>query len=299
MLATALAVACLLLAMAPAKAAGDADWAICDRAISAAEDRHGLPDGLLAAIALAESGRWSKEAAARTAWPWTIYAEGRGRYLASRAETLAEIRSLRAKGVRNIDIGCMQVNFHFHGKEFDSLEQMIDPAHNADYAARFLKSLQTETETWTRAVGYYHSRTPSHSKPYRDRVLGFWLDRNGHGEDDARRPAPPSRTAQPPRSNPQSVAALPAITALTAVTALTDGRRPADDETRLAAADIEAEEAGAGTIAPRTPPSRAHMPQIARGATAGPALPTSRGIYRSPTGQTLRMMRGSGSIALR
>ncbi|MFD0389609.1 transglycosylase SLT domain-containing protein [Tistrella bauzanensis] len=215
MLATALAVAGLLLAMAPAKAAGDADWAICDRAISDAEDRHGLPDGLLAAIALAESGRWSKEAAARTAWPWTIYAEGRGRYLASRAETLAEIRSLRAKGVRNIDIGCMQVNFHFHGKEFDSLEQMVDPAHNADYAARFLKSLQTETETWTRAVGYYHSRTPSHSKPYRDRVLGFWLDRNGHGEDDARRPAPPSRIAQPPRSNPQSIAALPAITALT------------------------------------------------------------------------------------
>ncbi|WP_372085188.1 transglycosylase SLT domain-containing protein [Tistrella mobilis] len=278
----------VFLGSAPARAGDDPDgkardWMLCDQAISAAERRHGLPDGLLAAIALAESGRWSKERSARTAWPWTIYAEGRGRYLPSKAAALAEIRGLRAKGVRNIDIGCMQVNFHFHGEEFDDITQMIDPAYNADYAARFLKDLQGETATWTEAVGFYHSRTPSNSKPYRNRVLDFWLERNGHA---------PAASASGKRT--------PAIT--TAAEDAAGRQAPAADETQLAAADMAPETAGAddapGAIAPRPAAPRVHMPSPARGATLGPVTSSTRGVYRAPSGQVLRMMRPSGAIGL-
>ncbi|WP_372055588.1 transglycosylase SLT domain-containing protein [Tistrella mobilis] len=273
----------VFLASGPARASGDPDgnardWTLCDQAISAAETRHGLPDGLLAAIALAESGRWSKERSARTAWPWTIYAEGRGRYLPSKAAALAEIRSLRAKGVRNIDIGCMQVNFHFHGEQFDNITQMIDPAYNADYAARFLKDLQGETATWTEAVGFYHSRTPSNSKPYRNRVLDFWLERNGHA---------PTGSASGKRT--------PAIT--TAAEDAAQRQGPAADETQLAAADPAPEDASPGAITPQ-PAARVHMPSAARGATLGPVTSSTRGVYRAPSGQVLRMMRPSGSIGL-
>ncbi|WP_372026081.1 transglycosylase SLT domain-containing protein [Tistrella mobilis] len=278
----------VFLGSAPARAGDDPDgkardWMLCDQAISAAERRHGLPDGLLAAIALAESGRWSKERSARTAWPWTIYAEGRGRYLPSKAAALAEIRGLRAKGVRNIDIGCMQVNFHFHGEQFDDINQMIDPAYNADYAARFLKDLQGETATWTEAVGFYHSRTPSNSKPYRNRVLDFWLERNGHA---------PAGSASGKRT--------PAIT--TAAEDAAGRQAPAADETQLAAADMAPETAGAddapGAIAPRPAAPRVHMPSPARGATLGPVTSSTRGVYRAPSGQVLRMMRPSGAIGL-
>lgn len=278
----------VFLGSAPARAGDDPDgkardWKLCDQAIAAAERRHGLPDGLLGAIALAESGRWSKEHSARTAWPWTIYAEGRGRYLPSKAAALAEIRGLRAKGVRNIDIGCMQVNFHFHGEQFDDINQMIDPAYNADYAARFLKDLQGETATWTEAVGFYHSRTPSNSKPYRNRVLDFWLERNGHA---------PTGSASGKRT--------PAIT--TAAEDAAQRQAPAADETQLAAADMAPETSGAddapGAIAPRPAAPRVHMPSPARGATLGPVTSSTRGVYRAPSGQVLRMMRPGGAIGL-
>ena len=36
----------------------------------------------------------------------------------------------------------------------------LEPAHNVAYAARFLKQLRQETESWSRATAHYHSRDP-------------------------------------------------------------------------------------------------------------------------------------------
>ena len=46
---------------------------------------------------------------------------------------------------------------------------MFDPDENADYAARFLKSLYSEYGEWSQAAGAYHSRTPSYAKAYATR----------------------------------------------------------------------------------------------------------------------------------
>lgn len=157
-----------------AQAGDDGAWHVCRQAVAQAERQHGIPHNLLQAVALAESGRWNERNQARIAWPWTVYAEGRGRYLPSKAAALDEIERLRNKGVTNIDVGCMQINLFHHGAEFDGLAQMLEPAANADYAARFLKRLHEESRAWSIAVAHYHSRTPEHADRYRRRVLKLW-----------------------------------------------------------------------------------------------------------------------------
>ncbi len=164
--------ACLAAAR-PAQALDS--WQVCAQAARLAETlRPGLPAHLLTAIARVESGRWHKEQSARVAWPWTIMAEGRGRFLPSKAAAVREVKRLRAKGVTNIDVGCMQVNLHYHGHAFDSAAEALDPAANVAYAAEFLLKLHRTRGSWTRAIGDYHSATPRHSGPYRVKVFRAW-----------------------------------------------------------------------------------------------------------------------------
>lgn len=149
-------------------------WRLCAREIGRAERAHRIPSQLLGAISLVESGRWNEEAQANFAWPWTVMAEGRGRYLPSKDAAIAEVRKLRARGVGNIDVGCMQVNLHFHPDAFASLEEAFDPARNVAYAARFLKSLRIDKGSWAKAVKYYHSATPALHRAYRTKVYATW-----------------------------------------------------------------------------------------------------------------------------
>jgi hypothetical protein len=174
---TAALLALALASPARAEAAPDGDpWAVCAAATDAAEAmRPDLPAHLLGALAKVESGRWHAASKARLAWPWTVMAEGRGRYLPSKAAAIAEVRALKARGVSNIDVGCMQVNLHWHGRAFESLEQAFDPAHNVAYAAAFLLDLRASENSWTKAIGVYHSRTPKFSGPYRSKVFRHWL----------------------------------------------------------------------------------------------------------------------------
>lgn len=150
------------------------DWKLCHRHIKAAEKLLELPAHLLTAISRTESGRWSREHQAHLAWPWTVMAEGKGRYLPSKAAAIAEVKALQAKGVGNIDVGCMQINLHFHPDAFESLEQAFDPAFNVAYAASFLSDLRTSQNSWTKAIGRYHSATPQFANRYRAKVFRYW-----------------------------------------------------------------------------------------------------------------------------
>jgi hypothetical protein len=147
---------------------------ICERHIAEAETALDIPRQLLLAIGVVESGVWSEERARFIPWPWTVYAQKRGRRFATKAEALAEIRNLLNSGVRNIDIGCMQVNLHYHGKAFSSLAEALDPAHNVAYAALFLKNLQRDSRSWSMAIARYHSWTPKLAGAYRNKVKHAW-----------------------------------------------------------------------------------------------------------------------------
>lgn len=149
-------------------------WDLCRQETARAETARDLPPHLLAAIARTESGRWHAGRSENLAWPWTVMAEGKGRFLPSKAAAVQEVRDLQARGVRNIDVGCMQVNLYHHPDAFESLEAAFDPAVNVAYAAEFLVELRQEARSWTRAVGQYHSRQAIRSNSYRAKVFKAW-----------------------------------------------------------------------------------------------------------------------------
>jgi soluble lytic murein transglycosylase-like protein len=154
----------------------DPSWTLCRQAASRAEARQGLPPHLLTAIARTESGRWHADSSETLAWPWTVMAEGEGRFLPSKAAAIETVRALQARGIRNIDVGCMQVNLHYHPDAFESLEAAFDPAANAAYAAAFLATLREDARSWTRAIGQYHSRQAIRGNGYRAKVFKAWRE---------------------------------------------------------------------------------------------------------------------------
>ncbi|NKB49337.1 MAG: transglycosylase SLT domain-containing protein [Alphaproteobacteria bacterium] len=147
---------------------------ICQAATQQAEARATLPQDLLTAISFAESGKWDAEEEAIIAWPWTVTSGGKGNFFPDKQTAIAFVRDLQAKGVRNIDVGCMQVNLHYHPDAFDTLDEALDPKANARYAASFLGKLHQDKKSWSEAIQRYHSADPTRGGPYRERVLNFW-----------------------------------------------------------------------------------------------------------------------------
>ena len=181
--------ALLLLLTSPAAAE---PGRLCRAAIQAAERAANLPAHLLTAIARVESGRRDPETGAFHPWPWTINAEGRGQFFPTKAAAIAAVQAEQARGVRSIDVGCMQINLRHHPNAFANLEEAFDPVANARYAARFLTELNATRNDWPRAASAYHSQTPEFAEPYRARVMAAWAEEQG-------RPHPPIALPTPPQ----------------------------------------------------------------------------------------------------
>lgn len=149
-------------------------WQLCDEQAASQERSAGIPRHLLKAISLAETGRWDDQRQENFAWPWTVTSLGKGNYFATKQAALDYVRSLKGRGISNIDVGCMQVNLLYHSDAFASLEDAMDPATNVAYAANFLSNLYNTTGSWTQASGYYHSTTPGRARAYKMKVLKYW-----------------------------------------------------------------------------------------------------------------------------
>jgi len=181
-------VAACLLSAGPAFAAANEDanalgsgqnWAEaqsvqCGNAIRVAERRVDTAPGLLAAIAKAESGRPVPPMPGLQPWPWVVNADRAAVYFDSKAAAVVWTKLALARGVQQLDVGCMQVNLQSHPGAFRDLDDAFDPAANADYAARFLRRLRDDAGgDWMTAVGFYHSRTPLLAADYRARVAAI------------------------------------------------------------------------------------------------------------------------------
>ena len=156
----------------------------CDYHIKRLEKEQGIPAQLLLAIAKVESGHFDKEKGQMIAWPWTINVQGKGYKFPTKQEAVKAIKGYLAQGIKSIDVGCMQVNLAYHGDEFDSIEQAIDPKNNVEYAAQFLRNLRNEHTSWTKAVAHYHSATPAHHIPYRQKVFEMWFKERRHTQGE-------------------------------------------------------------------------------------------------------------------
>ncbi len=147
---------------------------LCRQAILLAEREYRLPAALLHAIARVETGRPDPRTGAAVSWPWTINAEGQGRFFSTKEDAIAAVRALQARGVSVIDVGCLQVNLHHHPRAFASLDEAFNPLANARYAGLFLARLHQSTRNWETAAAHYHSHTPERAEAYRLKVLAAW-----------------------------------------------------------------------------------------------------------------------------
>lgn len=160
----------LLLLLAAPAAAQATDTQICARLAAQAGAEAGLPDGLLPAISLVEAGRGDGNGGIAP-WPWTLNEGGKGMYFDTREEALAYLEDAIARGVTNIDVGCMQLNWKWHSAGFPSPAEMIDPERNTRYAARFMVELQSRLGSWETAAAAYHSTDPERGRNYLQKVL--------------------------------------------------------------------------------------------------------------------------------
>lgn len=177
-----------LLIAAPA-AAQASDAPSCARLAAQAGSEAGLPDGLLPAISLVEAGRGDGKGGIAP-WPWTLNEGGKGMYFDTREEALAHLEDAIARGVTNIDVGCMQLNWKWHSAGFPSPAEMIDPERNTRYAARFMVELQSRLGSWETAAAAYHSTDPDRGRNYLQKVLAaqgsFHLGPEGETDDGPR-----------------------------------------------------------------------------------------------------------------
>jgi len=150
------------------------DGAACLAAGHAAELADSLPSNLLLSIGMVESGRADPLTGHAAPWPWTVNADGNGQYFASKQDAEAFVRLAQASGAHDIDVGCFQVSLEYHPDAFASLDDALDPARNAAYAALYLTRLKGQTGSWNSAIADYHSALPDLGLPYQRQVLAAW-----------------------------------------------------------------------------------------------------------------------------
>lgn len=141
--------------------------AVCEQAALQAGAEYGVPADILGALTLTETGR-RLDGHVRP-WAWSVNAEGAGSWFDDPASALAFAEDRVAMGRLNVDIGCFQINYRWHGEQFPSVAAMFDPLTNARYAASFVRRLHAETGDWRAAAGAFHSRTPANAQKYLSR----------------------------------------------------------------------------------------------------------------------------------
>ncbi|WP_379595023.1 transglycosylase SLT domain-containing protein [Teichococcus globiformis] len=110
----------------------------CLDAVRAAEAKYDLPDGLLVAVALAESGLHAH----------ALNIGGQAYYPDSRAEARALLA--RSSAGESVMAGCVQVNAKVHAR--NGSDWPLDPRRAADWAARYLRGHYEAAGDWAAAV---------------------------------------------------------------------------------------------------------------------------------------------------
>ena len=123
--------------------------AACLAATRVAEDAHGVPRGLLTAIALAESGlhAYALSIGGRAYFPQT--------------EEAARVLYAAAAPRRSIMAGCVQVNARVHAR---NSFWPLDPMRSADWAGTLLARWARETGSWPEALRRWHGGSPSSTR---------------------------------------------------------------------------------------------------------------------------------------
>ncbi|MCO6419526.1 transglycosylase [Siccirubricoccus sp. KC 17139] len=129
--------------------------AACLAAARRAEEVHGLPHGLLVAIALSESGLHAH----------ALNIGGRSYF--PRDFATARALMLGAAPGRSIMAGCVQVNARVHARGAD---WPLDPVRSADWAGGLIRRWYTETGSWAEALRRWHGGSAASTRRVMCRV---------------------------------------------------------------------------------------------------------------------------------
>lgn len=136
---------------------------------------YGIPNTLLYAVALAESGVGINHKGTRRPWPWTLNVAGRGHVYPSRKAAWSALKTYIARGERSIDIGLMQVNWRYHEDKLGDTWRALNPYFNLRVGAGILRQCFEQRGDWWKSVGCYHAPSnPVRARRYRSRVVGHW-----------------------------------------------------------------------------------------------------------------------------
>jgi soluble lytic murein transglycosylase-like protein len=127
-----LLVICLCMASNNALASNSYVQGKIKRLIKATEEQYGIPSGLLEAIAFVESGINNH----------AINVAGKPVIVTNNHEAMRVIADAQENGIRNIDVGVMQLNYRWHSNAFANIQEMLNPKRNIEYAAKFLLRLK-------------------------------------------------------------------------------------------------------------------------------------------------------------
>ena len=105
-----------------------------------------IPENLLLSIALTGLAERLKES----------FFHGHGQstqkvkdiFLKNKQQLISQAKNNLKNKIKNFDLGCMQINYYYHGHKFKNIAQMIEPEINVRWAGNFLLSLKDKHKTW-------------------------------------------------------------------------------------------------------------------------------------------------------
>lgn len=143
---------------------------LCSKAIHNVAPKISVPEDVVMAVALTETG--TKRSGRLAPYPWAINVEGRGFLFPTKKKAIKAVRKYLKQGKKSIDIGCMQLNWRWHGQKFGySIEKAFDPTTNITVGAKYIREHYYKYKNWHKAAGRYHSGTSKHAKRYQRRYL--------------------------------------------------------------------------------------------------------------------------------
>jgi soluble lytic murein transglycosylase-like protein len=129
------------------------------------ETKHHIPSGLLLAVIKTESNLN----------PFALNINGKSLFFNDKDKAIKAINEAISSCATNLDIGLAQINYRWHGENFTSVDSMLSPELNINYAAELLSKLKLTHGDWHKALRYYHSAKPIHHKAYSRKVVMCWL----------------------------------------------------------------------------------------------------------------------------
>lgn len=133
-------------------------------------EKFGIPAIWLYAVALTESGRLYQSQ--HRPWPWTLNIKGESYYFDSLSQAEGKLKNTLKK-TSLVDIGLMQINWHWHSNRLQTVYSALNPINNLATGAAILAEQYRVCGNWPEAVGRYHS--PGKTREAKQRAKSYRL----------------------------------------------------------------------------------------------------------------------------